>query len=265
MVNPKVTFNCPMKWETMKVGLISRHCENCQRDVQDFTLMAKDEVIQFLLAHRNSKVCGRIKKSQLDYKYDEMLVVINAYLEKNKNSNFAFYLLTIGTLMLTSCSYNDNRLTKLDSAIHLTNETSAAEIDVKCSNDTLGIEDIILGDIMIDYQSDSTEQSDGIRIFAEVMPEFVGGIGALMKYINESIKYPDFEKDNKIEGRVFVSFTIDIDGSIVNPKIVSSVQGSKNFDIEVLRVISSMPKWKPGKEHGELVAVQYTLPIMFKL
>lgn len=88
------------------------------------------------------------------------------------------------------------------------------------------------------------------------MPEFVGGIGALMKYINESIKYPDFEKNNKIEGR---SFTIDIDGSIINPKIVRSVRESKNFDIEVLRVISSMPKWIPGKEQGEPVAVQFTL------
>ena len=73
------------------------------------------------------------------------------------------------------------------------------------------------------------------------------------------------EKKEKIEGNVFVTFVIAADGKIKDPKILRSVDGSKNFDKEVLRVIEEMPTWKPGQEHGQNVAVQFTIPIRFRL
>ena len=122
----------------------------------------------------------------------------------------------------------------------------------------------IVGELVVD---DSLLVSDpsGVRILAEVMPEFIGGFDSLIVYIKENLKYPEWEKKAKIQGNVFVSFTVDKDGKIIDPKILKSVVGAKNFDNEVLRLVNAMPKWKPGQEQGEKVAVQFVLPIKFAL
>lgn len=97
----------------------------------------------------------------------------------------------------------------------------------------------------------------------EVMPEFPGGMNALMKYLSQNIKYPAEAHAKGIQGRVIVSFVVKKDGSIDNAKVVRSVD--PYLDREAVRVITVMPKWEPGKQRGEAVNVRFTVPVMFKL
>ena len=83
------------------------------------------------------------------------------------------------------------------------------------------------------------------------------------KWIAAHIQYPEIARENGIQGRVIVRFTIDIDGSIKNVKVLRGVDSA--LDKEALRVISSSPKWKPGKHNGQLVSVSYVFPVIFKL
>lgn len=96
------------------------------------------------------------------------------------------------------------------------------------------------------------------------MPEFPGGQNALFKYLSQTVKYPAIAKENKIQGRVLCQFVVNKDGSISDIEVIQS-GGDASLDKEALRVIKSMPKWKPGKLNGEPVRVKYVLPITFKL
>lgn len=111
-------------------------------------------------------------------------------------------------------------------------------------------------------EKDEIEESQ-IFFIVEEMPEFPGGENALRSYIAKSIKYPIIAQENGIQGKVYVSFVVDKDGGISDAKIVRNVDPS--LDKEALRVINSLPKWKPGKQRGKPVRVAYTVPISFVL
>jgi len=104
---------------------------------------------------------------------------------------------------------------------------------------------------------------DEIFVVVENMPEFPGGELALRKFIAQAIKYPTIAQENGIQGKVFVNFVVDKDGSISNAKIARGVDPS--IDKEALRVIMTLPKWKPGMQRGKAVRVSYTVPISFQL
>jgi TonB family protein len=97
----------------------------------------------------------------------------------------------------------------------------------------------------------------------EQMPEFPGGQTELINFLMKSVKYPEESMNKRIQGKVFVSFVISKKGSVLNTKIERGVDPL--LDAEALRVVNSMPNWTPGKENGKNVAVQFTLPISFKL
>lgn len=98
----------------------------------------------------------------------------------------------------------------------------------------------------------------------EQMPEFPnGGMAGLMQYLSKNIKYPTIAQENGTQGRVTVQFVVNRDGSIVDAKVLRGVD--PYLDKEAIRVISSMPKWKPGMQRGKAVRVKYTLPVMFRL
>jgi protein TonB len=109
------------------------------------------------------------------------------------------------------------------------------------------------------------EASDEGEIFqvVEQMPEFPGGMQALMAYLSKNIKYPSVAQDNGIQGRVLVSFVVNKDGSIVDPEVIKSVDAA--LDKEAMRVIKAMPKWNPGKQRGKAVRTRFTLPVTFRL
>lgn len=98
----------------------------------------------------------------------------------------------------------------------------------------------------------------------EQMPEFPnGGLAGLMKYLSKNIKYPTIAQENGTQGRVTVQFVVNKDGSIVDAKVLRGVD--PYLDKEAIRVISAMPKWKPGMQRGKPVRVKYTVPVMFRL
>ena len=108
------------------------------------------------------------------------------------------------------------------------------------------------------------EEEEVVFVIVESMPEFPGGQQALFKYLSDNIKYPVIAKENGIQGRVICQFTVNKDGSIVDIEVVRS-GGDPSLDKEAVRVIKSMPKWKPGKQRGKPVRVKYTVPVSFKL
>ena len=108
------------------------------------------------------------------------------------------------------------------------------------------------------------EEEEVVFVVVESMPEFPGGQQALFKFLSENIKYPVIAQENGIQGRVICQFTVNKDGSIVDIEVVRS-GGDPSLDKEAVRVIKSMPKWKPGKQRGKPVRVKYTVPVSFKL
>ncbi len=107
------------------------------------------------------------------------------------------------------------------------------------------------------------EDDDEFFMVVENMPEFPGGDLGLMKYIQRNVKYPPIAKEYNITGKVYVSFIVDKSGAVTNVKIVRGVD--KNLDAEALRVVKSLPKYKPGKQRGQPVRVMFTIPINFTL
>lgn len=97
----------------------------------------------------------------------------------------------------------------------------------------------------------------------EEMPVFPGGAGKMMEYIAKNIVYPTYAIENGIQGRVFVTFVVERDGSISNVKAMRGI--GFGCDEEAIRVIQSMPKWKPARQRGETVRCSYTIPIVFKM
>jgi protein TonB len=109
------------------------------------------------------------------------------------------------------------------------------------------------------------EEAEDAPVFfiVEEMPDFPGGQLALRKFIAQAIKYPVIAQENGIQGKVFVNFVVNKDGSVTGAKIARGVDPS--LDKEALRVVNSLPKWKPGKQGGKPVRVSYTVPINFVL
>lgn len=123
-------------------------------------------------------------------------------------------------------------------------------------------------DVYWDIEEFETEEPDTSQVFmvVEELPKFPGGEEALFDYLRNNIQYPERCKENKIQGRVLITFVVNKDGSIVEPAVVKSAgPEGVELDVEALRVVSSMPAWTPGKQKGEAVRVRYTVPITFRL
>ncbi len=111
-----------------------------------------------------------------------------------------------------------------------------------------------------------TQPSDTTQVYqvVEQMPQFPGGSNGLMTYLRNSIIYPQEARDANIQGKCFVTFVVDSNGKIKDARVQKS-SGNEALDKESVSVVESMPRWTPGKQNGKNVAVQYTLPIMFRL
>ncbi len=106
-------------------------------------------------------------------------------------------------------------------------------------------------------------KEEQIFIAVEQPAEFPGGMAALMRWLNNNMRYPEAAQQNDIQGRVIVNFVVEKDGSIANVKIAKGVD--KDLDREALRVVKKMPKWQPGKNNGVAVRSYFNLPVTFRL
>lgn len=186
---------------------------------------------------------------------------------------------SVGMFTLSSCNKSNN--TQGESAL-LWGDTCIVETPID-SNVVKGIEiaaeedteQVCLGGIKLDdsvktVKKEKTDipkmlrqDSDEVYDVVDLMPSFPGGYGKMLTYIKENIRYPKDMEDSGIKDRVICQFIVNKDGSISDIEIVRSLGAS--MDKEAVRVISSMPKWYPGKHEGRIVRVKYTLPVVFSL
>jgi len=139
--------------------------------------------------------------------------------------------------------------------------------------DDVEVEDIEINaeidqtEVMEEYVAPEIEEEEVVEAevftIVEEMPSYPGGDLKMYEYLGKNIKYPQIARESGIQGRVFVNFVVEPDGSVSNVKVLRGIGGG--CDEEAIRVVKSMPKWKPGKQRGKAVRVSYTLPVVFKL
>ena len=112
-------------------------------------------------------------------------------------------------------------------------------------------------------ESVEDEKRPGVYLIVEQMPEFPGGDKELYQFIADNVEYPAEAKEKGIKGRVFVNFVVEPDGSLSDIIVLRGIGGG--CDEEAVRIVESMPKFKPGMQNGEAVKVSYTIPVFFRL
>lgn len=151
----------------------------------------------------------------------------------------------------------------------LSDEIDIVDDDIKVDDDMfINLEDDAnLGVEIIDYvevQEEVVEEEAIPFILVEDKPSFQGGdANQFSKWVNQRLVYPEIAKENGVQGRVTLQFTIEKDGSLTKVKVLRGVDPS--LDKEAVRVVSSSPKWKPGKQRDRAVPVTYTFPVIFQL
>ncbi|MFA8300251.1 MAG: energy transducer TonB [Hyphomicrobiales bacterium] len=136
-------------------------------------------------------------------------------------------------------------------------EEQEIEIDAEADQETV----IVDAPIVMDEEPEIKE--DEIFVIVEKMPNFPGGLRELNKYLARNIKYPIVARESGIQGKVYLAFVVEPDGSISNIKLLRGIGGG--CDEEAIRVIKNMPKWDPGKQRNKPVRVSYQVPVCFTL
>jgi protein TonB len=149
--------------------------------------------------------------------------------------------------------------------IRIVDNNKEIKEDVKIDAD-IKPEDIIpvyAPPVKIDLQDEKPVDNEETFVVVEKMPEFPGGINALREFLATNIDFPAAAASTGIQGTVYVYFIVEKDGSISNIKTVRGIGGG--CDEEAERVISMLPKWKPGEQRGKPVRVSFNIPVIFKL
>ncbi len=151
----------------------------------------------------------------------------------------------------------------------LSDQIDIVEDDIKVDDNFMSLEDDAnLGVEIMDYVEEVKEEvveEEAIPFqLVEEKPSFNGGdANEFSKWVNSKLEYPEIAKENGVQGRVTLQFTVNPDGSVSNVKVLRGVDSS--LDKEAVRVVSMSPKWKPGKQRDRAVKVTYTFPVIFQL
>lgn len=151
----------------------------------------------------------------------------------------------------------------------LSDQIDIIDDDIKVDDNILNLEDDSnLGVEIMDYVEEVAEESveeEAIPFqLVEEKPKFQGGdANEFSKWVNQRLVYPEIAKENGVQGRVMLQFTVNADGTVSNVKVLRGVDSS--LDKEAVRVVSSSPKWKPGRQRDRAVKVTYTFPVIFQL
>ena len=153
----------------------------------------------------------------------------------------------------------------------LSDQIDIVDDDIKLDDDMfMNLEDDNTGVEIMDYKEAVEVQEEEVEEEAipfqlvEQKPSFNGGdANEFSKWVNSRLVYPEIAKENGVQGRVTLQFTVEADGRVTNVKVLRGVDES--LDKEAVRVVSSSPKWKPGKQRDRAVKVTYTFPVIFQL
>ena len=151
----------------------------------------------------------------------------------------------------------------------LSDQIDIVDDEIKVEDNFMSLEDDAnMGVEIMDYVEEVAEETieeEAIPFqLVEEKPSFNGGdANEFSKWVNSRLVYPEIAKENGVQGRVTLQFTVNTDGSVSNVKVLRGVDPS--LDKEAVRVVSSSPKWKPGKQRDRAVKVTYTFPVIFQL
>ena len=178
------------------------------------------------------------------------------------------YILPVAAIAVTAFARPEISETAEEiSAVKVNDLTAIVEAKaIKSTEESVQISTVSQDTVKVNYvPTEVSRKLQGTAVFevVEEMPEFPGGVDAMMEYLQKELRYPESAKEKGIQGRVTVQFIIDKEGNVTNSKVTRSVD--KDMDAEAIRLVKAMPKWKPGMQKGKAVAVKYTVPVVFRL
>lgn len=277
MIKLEILKPCLKNWEDMIDYNGYHFCKDCSKNVIDFSSMDKAETLRYILRNREHKVCANLDSGEINFSPNELISVIDKELVYNKKTNYGFYLLLLSALSFASCNLNSSKETEENKRIEnsIPTQNSRKNIEEGGNNKSIKTKE---GKDTIDPPQVNTKHErfgeievqtnlggDHVYSNPQKLPMYKDGIENMYSFINQNLNYPNWEKIQKIEGRVIVSFIVEKDGSLSDIKVVRAPEKSKNFNTEVIRIIKLMPKWVPAEHDNKKVRCAYYLPIMFKL
>jgi TonB family protein len=280
---------CPANWEKMQIKLHARHCVQCDKSVVDFTKKSRAEIITYLIENPNGSVCGRMSQQQFDIKEEDLPELISILSQPRFRANAFLILAVVCSSLFYSCetaSTGKNTIEKPKIEKQKIESQKSNPVEKISSNDSvkktkkqriippvelMGEVSIlpdpppaIAGGITYDPlpEIEVVTNPEEVLSYAEVMPEFPGGMPEMIKFLKENMNYPAEMKENGIEGRIFVQFVVTKTGSIQDVTIARGIDG---LNREAIRLVKQMPNWKPGTNYGKQVNVKMVVPILFSL
>lgn len=145
------------------------------------------------------------------------------------------------------------------------NDAQIGAVNQEGKIDITQVNDAVKEVVVAPVAPEPVKKPEPEKIFeaVEQQAQFPGGNDALMKWLNNNVRYPELAQQNNVSGRVIVKFTVEKDGSITNPVIAKGVD--KELDKEAIRVVKKMPHWSPGRNNGQPVRSYFYLPVNFQL
>lgn len=280
---------CPANWEKMQIKLNARHCVQCDKSVVDFTKKSRAEIITYLIENPNGSVCGRMNQQQFDIKEEDLPELISILSQPRFRANAFLILAVVCSSLFYSCetaSTGKKTIGKMKIEKQTIETQKSNPIDNTSIDDSLKkrkkqhiIPQVeLMGEVSIlpepppaiaggiTYEPlpeiEVVTNPEEVLSYAEVMPEFPGGMPEMVKYLLENMIYPEEMKENGIEGRIFVQFVVTKTGSV---KDVTIARGIDGLNREAIRLVKQMPNWSPGKNNGKEVNVKMVIPIRFSL
>ena len=283
---------CPANWEKMQIKLNARHCVQCDKSVVDFTKKSRAEIITYLIENPNGSVCGRMNQQQFDIKEEDLPELISILSQPRFRANAFLILAVVCSSLFYSCETATTGKKTIEKpkiekqTINPIEKPKINPIDNTSIDDSLKkrkkqhiIPQVeLMGEVSIlpepppaiaggiTYEPlpeiEVVTNPEEILSYAEVMPEFPGGMPEMVKYLLENMIYPEEMKENGIEGRIFVQFVVTKTGSV---KDVTIARGIDGLNREAIRLVKQMPNWSPGKNNGKEVNVKMVIPIRFSL
>ncbi len=260
---------CSKTWENMTPNEQGRFCDSCQKTVVDFTLFSTTDIQNYFSKHYGQKVCGRFKNEQLATINIEIPSAVLNQIPAGRN--FALALLIVFGTTLFSCTDNEGKQVKIN-GVEITDSQNKKETNPligatvvfkpiekkrKEANNAKQIPTLI-GEV----ETQSFDSMEGVVCDLPLInpPEFIGGEDSLTAFIEKHLTRPQKFIQSDMTGKIIIGFYIETDGSTSNVKIIRGL--NNEWDNEAVKVVKSMPKWKPGEENGTLVRSGMALPII---
>ena len=260
------------QWFNPASWLLKQELQNIHEYEADETVIEKGvDAKQYQLLLIKKAVGTRLYSMANSFNHSKLKKRITMML-KEKSNPWAklkyLYILPVAAIAVTAFARPEISETAEEiSAVKVNDLTAIVEAKaIKSTEESVQISTVSQDTVKVNYvPTEVSRKLQGTAVFevVEEMPEFPGGVDAMMEYLQKELRYPESAKEKGIQGRVTVQFIIDKEGNVTNSKVTRSVD--KDMDAEAIRLVKAMPKWKPGMQKGKAVAVKYTVPVVFRL